>query len=126
MTDFGTDLSCVDDLDPYMLEVSGIDVVSQAILRRLTTTRGMLIDDPDYGLNVRDYLSATMDAKELTIMQSQLEAELLKDERILSVESTASMVLRTATIKLLVEVGEGPFSLTLAISDVSAAILSVE
>lgn len=116
----------MDDLDPYMLEVSGIDVVSQAILRRLTTTRGMLIDDPDYGLNVRDYLSATMDAKELTIMQSQLEAELLKDERILSVESTASMVLRTATIKLLVEVGEGPFSLTLAISDVSAAILSVE
>ena len=70
MTDIGTDLYCISDLDPAGRTVSGPEALAQAIARRLQTPRGALAaigDDPDYGLDLRDYVGDDVGAAPSTI-----------------------------------------------------------
>lgn len=112
---FGSDLSCVTDLTPDMAELASDDVlvVAQAALRRLTTPRGALLDDPDYGLDVQSYVHKAMTTAELRAMAGQIRLELLKDDRIEDADVTAtpagenrySLSIRGVT-------AAGPFELT--------------
>lgn len=89
---FGSDLSCVEDLTPDMAELASADVlvVAQAALRRLTTPRGALLDDPDYGLDVQAYVHKAMTPAELRAMAGQIRLELLKDDRIEDAQVTVT------------------------------------
>jgi phage baseplate assembly protein W len=124
--DFGTDLSCTDDLDPAMAEVSGITLLAQAIYRRLTTPRGALWEDPDYGFDVRELLSSTMTPAQIASIPGQVRTEVQKDERI---QSADVRVMRTTALEL--EIGItcvtelGPFSLVLSVTAAAVALSSV-
>lgn len=123
----GHDLSCVMDLDPLMVEVDGRLGLAQSIARRLITPRGGLIDDPNYGFDLRVFLNGDTDGSKRTIaiMAQGIEAECLKDERVQRATATVTFVAGTLTVGINLVDGQGPFSLVLAISSVTASILKV-
>lgn len=125
MTDFGLDLSCTDDLDPLLGEVTGVELIKQAVHRRLITPRGQLIDDPDYGLDLFSFLSADMTAAELATIPSQVDGEILKEDEVSNSTTTATWDPRTSTLTLDIacETALGPFSLVLPVSQVTVAAL---
>lgn len=125
MTDFGTDLRCGNDLDPGMAEVSGLELIGQAVHHRLTTRRGSLLRYPDYGIDVRDLLSEGVDETTLAQIPSIVDGELAKDERILSSTTVATWAEASATLTLTItiETAAGPFVLVLAVDKVTVELL---
>ncbi len=128
MSDFGPDVSTFPDLDPMFEIVTGNQVIAEAILRRLTTTREGLFYDSDYGLDVRAWLNESLVPKRLYLLQRQIEAECEKDERVLSADATISLnpEAHRMTVFLVVDTSEETFKLTLGIDQVSASILAIE
>lgn len=125
-TNYGRDLSCTTALDTAMREVSGDELMRQVILRRLITPKGSLLSDPNaITLDVRRYMSKDVDERELMAMRGAIHAAILDDERILSVKVSMGYDAgqRTATIGVKAIGARGPFSLTLAVSDVSVTVL---
>lgn len=124
---FGSDISCVAGLDPNFTLTSGAACVAQAIARRLTTPRGGLFYDPNYGTDVREILAAKIDRRRLEDWRARIETEVRKDDRVASV--SASLVYLPATGILTIRIdgtlGTGPFTLTLAVTDLSVEIIPV-
>lgn len=118
--DFGRDLSCRDDLDPTMREVEGLELMSEAAHRRLRTRRGLLLDDPNYGIDVIDFLSAELTPAELASLPGQVDGELRKDERIGSSTTTQTTAAADVALTVVCETALGPFSLTLPVAQVTA------
>lgn len=77
--------TCVflDDLDPMGREASAIEDVGQDLYHRLITRQGTILDDPDFGLDVRLWLSDDVPPSAATMV----EEELAKDARVLSVSA---------------------------------------
>ena len=125
--DDGSDLACVADLDPAMSEVSSAKNVAQSLARRLTTPRGRLIDDPNYGFDLTQYLNDDVSPADLARIKAQAEAECLKDERVASATFTMTMPANGVAIVTIVTTGSaGPFTLVLSVTSVTATILSVQ
>lgn len=122
---FGTDISCVDDLDPTFGLVAGNTTLAQAILRRLSTPRGGLLDDPDYGYDVRSLLADEGTLRSLTAARVAIANEVEKDERVFScdVELEFLAPAESLLIRLEVTTARGPFRLVLEASQVNVEIL---
>jgi hypothetical protein len=131
MSLFGTDMkafapgSTGPDLDPTFSLINGAEVVGDAVARRLVTPRGSLLHDPDYGFDLRGMLNARMTPQQLAYIRNGVEKESTKDERVLSakVQMSFSMSLQRLKVKVSLETKNGPFSLTLLVSDVSVELL---
>jgi len=125
MADFGTALSCTDDLDPLGRLVAGEDVLLQSLYRRLTTARGTLITDDDYGLDVRSFLGQAFTASALKTIEGRIRFEAEKDERVekADVEVTAASDGQTLTGSLVAYTGEGPFRLVFEITADTVSLL---
>lgn len=123
----GTDISAIPDLDPSFTLRSGKEVLGEALVRRLTTARGSLAYAPNYGIDIRDYLNRAFDNRLLARLRSYMEAELRRDERVAEVSVTLSYTAATQTIAASIEVvsAEGPFRLTLGVSQTSVELLTV-
>lgn len=119
----GQDIDCFDDLNPQMRMVGGFANLGQALAHRLTTPRGTLADDPDYGTDTRMYLNAALPPTALAQLRGQVQAECRKDERVQSCQCAA--VLNGSTLQLNLNVGTsaGPFVLLLAVTSVSVTLL---
>lgn len=83
---YGTDIVCVDDLDPYFDLVSGPEGVAQAIARRLTTPLGGLLTDPTYGFDLRALLNTSLSGSDVLAIRSAVEGQCLLDQRVDNVE----------------------------------------
>ena len=125
-TDFGEDLSCMNDLDEAMAEVSGITVLAQAIYRRLYTPRGALWQDPDYGLDLRNYLSKGLTQDVIRGIPGDVQGEILKDQR---VETATVTILSygtfTLSIAIACETGAGPFTLVLDATQAAVVLAAI-
>ena len=117
----GLDLS----MPAYM--ASGPQVVAEATLRRWTTSPGQLIDDPNYGRNVYDLVSADLTPRELAYEAQQFGAEAEKDERVLSctVQITIDVAGNVRMIATIVTAA-GAFKLVLNVSAVTIDVLLVQ
>jgi phage baseplate assembly protein W len=105
---------------------SGTLVVLEAILRRWTTPRGGLIDDPNYGWNVFDLVSDDLGPRDLRIAQQQLAAEATKDERVRRAAVTVTIdVAGLVRIDATITTAEGPFRFVLGVSAVTPLTLLV-
>lgn len=124
-TGFGHDLSCTDDLDPNGLEVDGITTLSQALYRRIITARGGLLGTPDYGLGAPAFIDQEMTSRQVSVLASSIDNELVKDERVFSSLTTGTFANSKFTASTLVTTAQGPFRLTLSISAVTVELLSV-
>lgn len=85
--DYGTEIKW----DPVLglvpgRTVTGLAVVEQAQAIRLLTRRGSCPGARGDGIDLRDYLHAEMTAAELARIPGVVRAELLKDDRVRSVE----------------------------------------
>ena len=129
--DYGHDLACTSDLTANMAETDGLTTLAQALYRRLITPRGGLIDDPNYGFDCTSLLDESVTQRTLAILASQIDAELVKDERVGSSKTTGQYTPGPGNAgryvaSTLVTTADGPFRLVLSISSVSVEILSVQ
>lgn len=117
----GTDISGVRDVDPGLGIAGGRLAYAQAIARRLTTPAGTLFYDREYGHDVRRYVNAPFfNAEEV---QNAVAAEAFKDERTVGATVTATFSDGVLTIELVLDDGDGPFPLTLNVSQLTASVL---
>ena len=130
-TNFGTDTSCTTALRTGRL-VSGVRLVAEAAYRRLSTPRGMLRggdDEANYGIDLADEIGQSNPAATAASLPGRIEAELLKDERIDQVDATVTVTVdgpsTSFSVVIECQTGEGPFSLQLAVSDVTVALLGI-
>ncbi|AKF06084.1 GPW/gp25 family protein [Sandaracinus amylolyticus] len=128
---YGADLSCASDLTPTMESVDPFSTraIAEAAARRLDTPRGSLVDDPDYGLDLRSYLNRGTTAADINTLADRVRTEVAKDDRIARVRvvvtpSADGSELRVALQIQPVDANAGPFSLTLAVT--SAGVLIEE
>lgn len=121
------DLSCVDDISPDGAVASGRLALAQALCRRWSTDRGQLIDDPNYGENLTDNINDDMSPADVSKTQAKAAAEALKDERVLSIRSDAELTDEgVLNIEFTVTDAAGPFSLSVAVTDVTVTLLKVD
>lgn len=122
-TELGVDIACTDDIPAGFPLVSGYTTLAQSIYRRLTSPRGSVIDAPDYGLDVREYLSRGLTQAQLAAMPGEIRAEVLKDERVhdcsVTVVSSTDTVLELA---FSVQAEDGPFTFTVSVSEAGATL----
>lgn len=130
MTDFGTDIATpvgddgLPDLDPFFGLVDGYTALAQALLRRVVTPTGAVIDDPAYGHDVRVYLNDADPSP--TAIAAAVRAQWLADERVEDARVVVTFADNALRIEGVVLAGEGPFRLVLAVSAVTAEILTAE
>jgi phage baseplate assembly protein W len=125
---YGTDLSCVSDITEALDEVDAGSTlgIAQAVLRRLSTPRGGLVDDPDYGLDVRGMLNRATDAAAIRDLQGQVRNEVSKDDRVDAVDAVVSVTFAPTTLRVALtitpaDVELDPFTMTVAVT--STAVL---
>lgn len=126
MTDYGKDADGTDDADAEGRWIEGPELVIKAIVRRLSTRRGNLYRHPNYGIALYEYLNASFTPQEIAAAQVAIAAECTKDERVLSALAVVTLDRATGlfTVKIDIELGEGPFSFVLAVSSVTVTLLN--
>ncbi len=125
---YGRDLSVVTDATPTLDEVDPFTLlaIGQATVRRLTTERGLLPDDPNYGLDIRRYCNKPMTTAQLGAIASAVGSEVSKDDRIESADVSVALqnqneLLLTVRITA-ADPDLGPFDLVLAVTSVDVII----
>lgn len=113
------------DLSADFREVSGRRALAQSLARRWVTPRGRLIDDPNYGTDLTSEINDDLTAADLARIQAAAAAEGLKDERVIDLTSDATFSSGVLTMNFVITDGQGPFSLTLAVSAVTVDLLTV-
>lgn len=127
---FGSDFAGVDDLDANWTYLSGTEnealALKQAIARRYITPRGGNPWDPGYGLDLRSFVSDTIDPAQAEPM---IINEALKDERIQDCTAVINVVPNpsgdTWEITIHCTATDGlTFDLVLGVSQVSVELLN--
>lgn len=113
MTDYGTDVSTVPDLDATFGLISGPRVVAENVARRVEEV-------------LQGALNADLSTQELAVVRAAVAREAREDERVL--DASAVVVLnaqtKTLTVTVSIEPIEGEaFDFVLAVSDVTTEIL---
>jgi hypothetical protein len=132
VTNFGRDTSCTTGMRTGQL-VSGVRLVAEASYRRLSTPRGSLIggeDEANYGLDLAGKIGSAATHDEVAALPAQVEAELLKDARIETVNVTIVQTITGPsaawTVTVEATTALGPFSLVLGVADVTVQLLGVQ
>lgn len=109
---YGIDLVCQDDLTADLAETdpAGFQALAQDCYHRVTTDRGTLPDDPDYGINLAGLLSRGLTDAEITRAQQTAESEIKKDDRVAGAAVTIT------------EGAAGLFSITILIEPADPAV----
>jgi hypothetical protein len=119
---YGTDLSCVEDVTEDLAEVDPFSpqAIGEALLRRLTTPRGQLPDDPNYGMDLRGYCNRGVPTGELREIAGQIRSEVTKDDRVEDVSVVVTVpALNAMSVRIDVTPADpslDPFTLTFAVT----------
>jgi phage baseplate assembly protein W len=131
-TNYGREMSCTDSLKTGRY-VTGLRIVAEAAYRRLTTPRGMLQggeDEADYGIDLTDLIGASNPKSVAASLPGRIQNELLKDERIETVEvdivETVEGPATALTITIECASAEGVFTLQVAVDDVTVSLLGID
>jgi len=123
---YGRDLACVADVDPNLAEVDPASptAIVQATIRRFTTPRGALVDDADYGLDIRSITNRGATRRDILALSGMLRGEATKDDRIESCGVSLTATLTPLGARLDVGVSITPadpdlreFAFTFAVTD---------
>ncbi len=129
---YGRDLSCVDDL---AVDFSDVDPestrgIAESLVRRLTTPRGKLLDDPNYGLDLRQYLNTgIVSPNGISDVSVAVRGECKKDDRVddltVTVDFTESTKVMTVTLRVLpVDSTLGGFTFTFILDAAGVAAIT--
>lgn len=124
--DYGSDVLVFPGVDPNLTLSSGGRVLAEALARRLSTPRGSLPFHEDYGLDLRSYLNESVTSDVLYRLKSAIQRECEADERVESasvgLEYDASA--RRLRVRIEAVTAQGPFRLTLSVSQVTVELLT--
>jgi hypothetical protein len=130
-TETGRDLSCTTSIRSGRF-ASGPLLVAEACYRRLTTPRGRLRGgeaEQNYGFDIRQVVGETNVSHVVATLPGRIRAELLKDERIESVDVEILVVTVKPATRLQITVSavtsSGPFTLQLLASAVTVELLGI-
>jgi hypothetical protein len=113
----GSDISGVDDLDFALSVVSGRLALAQSILRRITSPRGSLLGSPAYGYSMFDTIGSSVPA---SVVEQRVLEQVLAEQEVEDARVTASLVNGVLTVTIAVVDGDGPFTLTVSASELTA------
>jgi len=124
----GSDTYCLDDILLIDTQVTDpVVLIGQRLARRLTTQHGALAiinDAPDEGFDVNQLVNQTMTSATIANVQSQIEAECLRDEAVSSVTVTiAPLVGGKVSIKVAAVSSAGPFTFVLNVNQVTTQLI---
>ena len=111
--------------------VSGKRLLGEACMRRLITERGTLLDDPNYGFPLINLLNRGQTRAGRAAIAGLIRLELMKDERVQSVDviatfdESAKPIIRLDLDITVTGVDTGPFSLVLSVDEVNVRVLSL-
>jgi phage baseplate assembly protein W len=125
MSNLGSCWSCLTDLTMPATMATGFRCVAEAIVRRWSTPRGGLVDDPNYGTDVTDLINDDLDKAAIAQMAHALRAEAEKDERVLSCETTVTLLGDSLIVTGKVATASGPFQLVVSVNSVTVSLLQV-
>jgi phage baseplate assembly protein W len=113
------------DIDATCRETSGIQVLAQSLVMRQLTPLGSVIGAPNECIDLRTMISKSMTLVQIQQVASTVKGQLLRDPRVQLVTVTSSFSLASSVLTLQENVlsGLGPFTLTLAVSALTAAAL---
>ena len=123
MTDYGIDFQTTwngdgtADMDPFFVEVTGVEAVIHATLRRFLFGKGRLPWAPQAGMDLRGLIATGLTTAQVAALASQIQDEAEKDERVYSALATVTANGDELRIQLQIETGEGPFTLVFAASE---------
>jgi hypothetical protein len=101
-------------------------VVAQSNFHRLTTPHGGLIDDPNYGLDLNGFLEKGIALSNISDVPSQIQAELLKDDRNETVSVTMSVPKpNVLNFKIVTTLADGPFTMTVGVDSTGTFLQEV-
>lgn len=131
MSAFGRDLKTIVDahgnvdLTPGMLESTGRAVLAERLVRRQTTPRGSVIDAANECFDIRDWLSKEFNDANMSKLRGTIKQELLNDPGVLTVEVQTTYNAADRSFKVVESVvsSDGPFTLTLSVSQLSIDLL---
>lgn len=127
---YGKDLSCVTDfaVDGRTVDPASGLGVAQAVVRRLITPRGALLDDQRYGYDLRGALAQPTALTSPNTIELAAQLEIGEDERVAA--STVDITIDygpplrlTASIVLWLKNQNGPFRFVFAVTPDSAELL---
>lgn len=126
MPDYGQDISTFPGLDPTFTLIGGPRIVAEACARRLMTPHGALVDAPNYGLDLRAFVNASIDAGTLGRLPDLIAAECEKDERVRGATAQASYgaASMTLTVSVTLELAAGPFTLVLLVTAATLTLIT--
>jgi len=124
MADLGTSIGIDGDFSPQSRVVSGRESLIQALVRRLTTSRGALWYDDEYGSNLCDFVNQAI--RHAWVVEQSTEEECLKDERVEACTASAELLGSKVTLTLAIESVDGDeFELVLDVSAVTVEVLEI-
>lgn len=129
MADFGVALDVVTDLPLRWRFASGNRNLANRLARRLTTPRGYLIDDANYGYDVKQWLGAKMTPADVAQAQDEIRRECEKDEEVVGVSVTVTFARTTGVLTIAIVVtppdGSEPFRFVLSVSSLTVEVLEL-
>lgn|SRR5574337_242848 len=123
--DFGQDIDASDDLNPFLQLLDGLPNLGQALAHRLSTPRGSLPYDANYGYDVRELLNETMTPTRQAQLQVDIAGECRKDERVLAAQVAFRFSGTLLQLFINITTAGGPFRLVLGVTAVSVDVLAV-
>lgn len=118
----GSDIGGVRATTSSLSIVTGRNALAHAILRRLTTPRGGLFYDPEYGYDVLNAIGATLNGTVGQIEQGVLE-QITAEEEVETASVRVTFLAGVLRVVMRVVDGDGPFDLTMTVDQLTIAAL---
>lgn len=120
-TSYGTDVRCVIDADAFFTAATGLDILRQDLIHRLTTDDVLGPGGVAWGRDIRRLLGAP--ARDLPALQAVFEEVLQRDPRVQRATVTLTATTRTGLADVRFEAvcvtALGPFDLILSVLDLT-------
>lgn len=127
MSSLGVGIACVSSVGPRFTLATEMQCLAQSLARRLITPRNSMSWAPNDGTDMRDFLNKANTSQGRFDAQRAAKDECEKDERVqsASVSSVFNFALSTLTLTIAILTALGPFTLVLAVTALTVAIISV-
>jgi len=118
----GTDFSGGSELDWSLSEASGRLALGQCIVRRLSTESGSLRDFPEYGYDLTQLIGSAV--ADVAVIEEKVLEQCYQEEEVLFAEVKVTIIKPTTiSIKVILQDADGPFQLTIDVSDLNVSAI---
>lgn len=123
---YGVDLACLYDADAFFSDASGVDIVVQDMLHRITADSVLGPAGADWGRDVKSLLG--MPSERLQAQQAIFAEVIRRDDRVETVDVIFTATTANGVADVLMQINgttaAGPFALVLPVSEVTNATIT--